>query len=92
MVLSLCNSQESFSFSEFICLTGVSGIARLVTSPGNFDVMNCLAGRCDYFPRHTTNRCQEIQQLFGCISPCLLHLAFIPLNKALQTNIMQVNN
>jgi hypothetical protein len=54
----LCKpSQESFSFSEFIYLTGANDIARLglVYPPENLMLMSCMAGRC-----YTTNRRQEI--------------------------------
>lgn len=59
-----------YSFSEFICLTGVSqryhcsdrtpSLPGLAYPPKFLMLMSCMAGRCDYFPRHTTNRRQII--------------------------------
>lgn len=57
-------SQESFSFSEFICLTGVNGLIRTAgfVCPPEILMLMKLHGR--QVPRlrlihHTTNRCQE---------------------------------
>lgn len=76
----------------------------LVYPPEFLMLTSCMAGRCDYFPRHT-NRCQKtyyhtdvaigIQQSFVVVphlSTPTRFLAFIPLSKALQTKIIQVNN
>ena len=55
-----------------------------------------LPDRCHYISQHTTSN-WHTAVVFFCTSPCLpphgpLHLTYIPLSKALQTNIMQVNN